>query len=355
MHITHIYLNGVGPLTEQRLDLQDDWQGGAHKQILFTGPNGCGKSTILRAIAMLWEAAGFWIDQRKSLPARHEARIWLQRWQGVAVVFDQLEPFSSQPTGLIYGSEEWGKGLIDSHADVHWLGELTAHSTGSRIWASRSSLYLPKMTQFDALTEQLRRLLLSYDKVDVPNIIYLDAEERRWVNPKRNIDRPTPDQLKHRWLTRYRVNEDWEGQLESSLINLKTTQLHKFHEVLRNLNLFLQGKEIEADIKPGENRLSVKVKGQRGVRHSLDELSAGEHQVLILVYIISRWLQPGGIVLIDEPDLYLHPSLVSSLLANLERLVAERHGQLILTSHSVDIWQRYEQQGLRIELQGNGA
>lgn len=56
----------------------------------------------------------------------------------------------------------------------------------------------------------------------------------------------------------------------------------------------------------------------RGARHSLDELSAGEHQVLILVYLISRWLQPGGIVLIDEPDLYLHPSLVSGLLANLE-------------------------------------
>ena len=161
--------------------------------------------------------------------------------------------------------------------------------------------------------------------------------------------------LSQRWLTRYQVNEDWKGQLEPSLIALKTTQLHKFHEVLRNLNLFLQGKEIEADMLPGENRLSVKIKGQRGVRHSIDDLSAGEHQVLILIYLISRWLQPGGIVLIDEPDLYLHPSLVSGLLANLERLVSERQGQLIITSHSVDIWRRYEEQGLRIELQGDQA
>lgn len=48
--------------------------------------------------------------------------------------------------------------------------------------------------------------------------------------------------------------------------------------------------------------------------------------MLIMIYLISRWLQPGGIVLIDEPDLYLHPSLVSGLLANLERLVAGQAG-----------------------------
>ena len=52
MHITHLYLNGVGPLTQSHLDLQDEWRGGAHSQVLLTGPNGCGKSTLLRAIAM---------------------------------------------------------------------------------------------------------------------------------------------------------------------------------------------------------------------------------------------------------------------------------------------------------------
>lgn len=38
MHITHFYLNGVGPLTQSHLDLQDDWRGGAHSQVLFTCP-----------------------------------------------------------------------------------------------------------------------------------------------------------------------------------------------------------------------------------------------------------------------------------------------------------------------------
>lgn len=349
MHISHIYLKGVGPLADQCINLQNDWRGGVHSQILLTGPNGCGKSTVLRAIAMLWEAAGWWLEQRKNLQPRHASRVWLQRWQGVAIIFDQLDSFTNQPVGLIFGAEGWGMDLMNTHTNTHWLGELTGQSTSSL----KSALHLPPTNWLNNLTEQRRRMLLSYDHVEVPNIIYLDAEERRWVTPKRNVGSPEPDLLSQRWLTRYQVSEDWKGQLEPSLLALKTTQLHKFHDVLRNLNLFLQGKEIDPNIVPGENRLSVRIKGKRGAHHSLDELSAGEHQVLILVYLISRWLQPGGIVLIDEPDLYLHPSLVSGLLANLEHLVAEQRGQLILTSHSVDIWRRYDEKGLRIELQGD--
>ncbi len=353
MHITHIYINGVGPLTKQLIDLQDDWQGGAHSQVLFTGPNGCGKSTVLRAIAMLWEAAGWWLDQQKLLPQSLQTRTWLQRWGGVAVVFNGIHPFTDESVGLLFGEQEWAESIKASLPGVSWIGETVART--GKPGKPKRDLLIPTEDWLKQLVDQRRRMLLSYDKVDVPNVIYLDAEERRWVTPKRNVGSPEPDLLSQRWLTRYLVNEDWKGQLEPSLIALKTTQLHKFHDVLRNLNLFLQGKEIEADMVPGENRLSVKIKGQRGVRHSIDDLSAGEHQVLILIYLISRWLQPGGIVLIDEPDLYLHPSLVSGLLANLERLVSERQGQLIITSHSVDIWRRYEEQGLRIELQGDGA
>ena len=155
-------------------------------------------------------------------------------------------------------------------------------------------------------------------------------------------------------MTRYLVSENWKDQLEASLITLKTTKLHKFHDVIRHLNRFLNDKEIDSDIKPGENRLIVKLKNRKGISHSLDELSAGEHQVLILIYLLSRWLQPGGIVLIDEPDLFLHPSLINPLLAAVEQLVAEKDGQLLITSHIPEIWQRYENRGKRIRLDVRG-
>jgi hypothetical protein len=209
---------------------------------------------------------------------------------------------------------------------------------------------MPPVDTVNKWSESRKKMILSFEKANVPNMLFLDAEERRWVSPRRNVGEHVADQPVLRWLPRYIANDDWKGQLEASLITLKTTQLQAYHKVVRHLNEFLSGKEIDPDIRPGENRLLVKIAGQRGATHSLDELSAGEHQVLILIYLISRWAEKGCVVMIDEPDLYLHPSLVSGLLASLEKLVSELDGQLIITSHQPDIWHRYESSGKRIEL-----
>jgi predicted ATPase len=118
------------------------------------------------------------------------------------------------------------------------------------------------------------------------------------------------------------------------------------------LNKFLHDKEIETDIRTGENRLRVKLKNSRGKFHFLDDLSAGEHQILIQLYLLHRWLEPAGIILIDEPDLHLHPSLIPGFLASLESLVEKKKGQLLITSHLPDLWNRYESIGRRISLGG---
>jgi len=353
MKITAIYTQNVGPLLDDAVSFANDWTEGIETRVLFTGPNGCGKSTVLRSIAMLWEAAAYWLDHQKALPQKYEARTWLQAWGGVAVVVDGVQPFYKKPVGLFFGSMDWAETLQKEQPDICWVGESSAHT--GKPGKPKRALILPKEGWFNEWANHRKRMILSYDKVDGPNIIYLDAEERRWVKPRRNLSEPLPDLLSQRWLTRYIVTEDWKGQLEASLITLKTTQLHRFHEAIRHLNDFLISKEIDSDMKVGEGRLRVRLKNRRGVYHSLDELSAGEHQVLILIYLISRWMQPGGIVLIDEPDLYLHPSLVDPLLSSLERLVAEKDGQLLITSHAVDIWQRYENHGKRIELKLHGG
>lgn len=352
MKISAIYTSQVGPLVEESISFENDWTEEVDNKILLTGPNGCGKSTVLRGCAMLWEALGYWLDQRKALPQKHEAKQWLQRWGGMAVVLDDVSNIQSEEfpikIGLIFGAMSWCEKIQSKTPNVAWIGE-SIERTGKPGQPKRS-LYLPKEKWVDDWSQKRKQLILSSEKVSAPNMMYLDAEERRWVTPKRNLAEPLPDVLTQRWLTKYVVTEDWKGQLEASLINLKTTQLHKYHEVIRGLNKFLMGKEIDPDIKPGEGRLRVKIKGERGVQHSIDELSAGEHQVLILLFLMLRWLQSGGVILIDEPDLYLHPSLVSPLLDVLEKTSVDLNAQLIITSHSVDIWQRYESSGIRVEL-----
>lgn len=347
MKIQKLLFNDLGPLGTQEISLENDWDDSIEARALFTGPNGCGKSTVLRTIAMLWEAAGYWLDHRKQLPKSHAAREWLQRWGGCAVLLNGI-PNTEQPVGLIFGEQTWCETLLAKTTNVHWLGE--AVSRTGKPGAPKRELYLPEGTWINQWSDARRKLILTFEKSAYPNIIFLDAEERRWVQPKRNVGESKADDSGLRWLPRYIASDDWKGQLEASLITLKTTQLQTYHRVIRQLNTFLAGKEIDQDIKPGENRLRVKLKGQRGQSHSLDELSAGEHQVLILIYLLARWGEEGCVVLIDEPDLYLHPSLTNGMLASLEQLVAEKHGQLLITSHQPDIWQRYEASGKRIEL-----
>lgn len=347
MKIKKLLFNDLGPLGTQEISLQNDWDDSIEARVLFTGANGCGKSTVLRCVAMLWKAVGYWLDYRKPLPKNHISRQWLQRWGGCAVILEGI-PNTHQPIGLFFGERDWSEKLSAKESSIEWMGESLSYTEKNN--TPKRELFLPESKWLNDWADARKKMILSFDKSSYPNVIFLDAEERRWVQPKRNVGEAKADDSSLRWLPRYIASDDWKGQLEASLITLKTTQLHTYHSVIRQLNEFLAGKEIDPDIKAGENRLRIKLKGQRGQSHTLDELSAGEHQVLILIYLLARWAEEGCVVLIDEPDLYLHPSLVSVMLANLEKLVAEKKGQLIITSHQPEIWQRYEASGKRIEL-----
>lgn len=349
MKIEKLLFHQAGPLGSREIDFGNDWRGDIETRILFSGPNGCGKSTVLRAIAMLWEAAGHWLDQRNPLPDGHLSKDWLKRWGGIALIIEACDGDNREmPIGLIWGELAWYESVAKKYQQVSWLGE-TFISYGDDDHLTMALIH-KEPARLDSWAEKRKKMILRFEPTTLPNIIFMDAEERRWVAPKHNIGEMQAEQPALRWLPRYLASEDWHGQLEASLLNLKITQPRRFNQVIKDLNQFFVGKQIETDVKPGSNRLRVKLTAQRGQYHTLDELSAGEHQVLIMLYLIARWAEKGCVVLIDEPDLYLHPSLVSGMLARLEAMVEKLGGQLIITSHVPELWRRYETAGCRIEL-----
>lgn len=356
MRIRAIHTYQFAALGTQSFDFKNDWDDKTASRILFSGRNGCGKSTLLKGVAMLWEAFGYWLHNRRTLDHKQTQAIgilqWLQRG-GMAV---QLESVGfDAPDVLLYWLPEKVHDWSNQDAWA-WLNNIQ-HSAGTAVCLGQASqLPFPPKLDFPtdnpawltAWTAARQRMLVSSEPSQSPNILFLDAEERRWVTPSKNIGDIGAADLKQRWLASYHANESWESQLESALLTLKIADDARFGTLIDHMNHFLSGKRIAKTVILGENRLRVEL--ANGVIHTIDHLSSGEHQVLIQLYMVERWLEQGGVVLIDEPDLYLHPSLISGFLARLEIMVAERNGQLLITSHIPAVWERYEAIGQRVLL-----
>lgn len=84
---------------------------------------------------------------------------------------------------------------------------------------------------------------------------------------------------------------------------------------------------------------------------TLDGLSAGERAAFIAIFTIARWMTPGGIVLIDEPELHQHLSLMRLNLSVLQEYVVNKmNGQLIVASHAPEVWEHFRHTNLLIDL-----
>lgn len=354
MKIKYIYTKDFGPLEDWHEDLTDDWTGETHDYVLISGPNGSGKSMLLRLIAALWEAVGLCLDGRKSTYVWSKYYTLVKRGAG-AIILEELFADAPKQIGLFSGSQEYYTQLSRMHPDVVWIGVSYNDKNFSErgLNLTKPRIHLPDEPWIQKWRDARQRMLVSQDFSEAPNMLYLDAEARRWVAPRRRVGQFLSDQTEKRWLTTYEVSEDWEGQIENQLINIKLVDTEKFNDIVQDLNQFFIGKEIDPTMRPeDQNRLRIQFKNNPRRWHRLDELSSGERQVLIILFTVSRWLENGGIVLIDEPDLHLHPSLIASMLGALEKIVKKRNGQLIITSHTAEVWNRYETIGKRIVLGG---
>ena len=64
------------------------------------------------------------------------------------------------------------------------------------------------------------------------------------------------------------------------------------------------------------------------------ELSSGQKIVLISLMEVSLFFDEKSVLLIDEPELFLHPSLLKSYIRSLSVILKELNGFSILTTHT---------------------
>jgi predicted ATPase len=96
------------------------------------------------------------------------------------------------------------------------------------------------------------------------------------------------------------------------------------------------GKRLERpQTDPQGQGVRLPVRLPAGEQHDLSSLSDGEQQVLALMYFALRTSATGGILLIDEPELHLHPSLQQALIEVL-RSMSDR-AQVWIATHATKL------------------
>lgn len=341
MYINRIIFRNVRNFDSLDITFRNDWTNQPLQSVLLTGPNGSGKTTLLRVVAALWDNLSSWLYLVRALNQEQQSQGGLLIDSGLAAV--EIHDLLEVPLWLFTASSQ-----------RHWdeLRDLAANSGAGFIGEIRGSRGRPQFVPasenpwFNQLKADKERLELGAEKAkSLPNLLFLEAENRLILSPHRRSSREIGGEALYRWHVIYEPRERWEGHIETMLRNLKIRDLQRFNTVIKTINRFLSDDKQITDFDDNL-RLKVQIGKQR---HTIDDLSAGERQCLILIFMVSRWLMPGGITLIDEPDLHLHVSLQRQLIHELERIVAEKKGQLIVSSHSPTMWEEYNERQ-RIEL-----
>ena len=360
MKIRRIILKGVRNFGDFEWSFEDEWSGRVPAALLCVGPNGSGKSTLLAVIAELW------VGLVEILRGRFDTSEWQFPTQvlfadpgalrdGLAAI--EIIDLDRQPVWLMVGNKVHYRNLNTQHLDSHRVvisaKQIPEHASMTTLVSLK--YYPPGRTESTSLSAEHPRdhvwLVQLSDRLtknilgksqDLPNIVFLESESRTLLPLKEKFE-VTREPDEYLWLARYEPTTSRKGSLHNYLYNLKVVDDTAFQEIVDQVNSFLRGKRLNGfSRRTGD----LMIKMDNGSEHSIDLLSSGEKQVLLMLTTITRWLRPGGILLVDEPDLHLHVALMTAFVDHLRRMAVEKNGQLILASHAPELWRLFTESHL---------
>ena len=297
MRITNLYVKGVGPFSRKRelfsLNTNDE-------RVLITGISGSGKSTALWAMAFLW----------RLLDANGQGR------EG-----------DNPPTGSLamhLSGLPQGDVLVGFSADPAFQEDISRrHENARPLFAT------PEKP--DALRGQLSN--------GVPNMILLDAD----FHPARREEK-----VEDAW---FLSDDDVKDVWPEALSRLNKAGNPNVPEAVSGINRLLVDKQLAFS---SDGEVQVRLAGDQ--KHGPHQLSMGEKHLAVLCFSAACCLKSGGVLLLDEPAVHLHPSQVMGLLTTLEGYCRKANAQLLLVSHNPAVWQRYTELGLCVDLEvGHGG
>lgn len=289
LEIASLRLVGCGPFDDVTLDFCDP-DGKPKKTILLAGANGSGKTTVLEAICHIFT-------------------------------------LTFGPRNVQVHPKGWGRGTLHIDQQMAMIGYGTAEGI-------KSPLDFPVDSVAGKAMGQMEQHLADTNRTVCPaRLVFLKGHRQLYSTKAEFLH---PEEFRYTPVFRYQDSAVFPGSLASYLIWLEYAEPEEYQATIRFLNdLHVGGKTFGIVRK----KLQAVVTTAEGATHPIEEMSSGEQQLFIILLELRRRLTKGSIVLIDEVEESLHPAYQFKLIYALQKLQDEFDLQLIMTTHSEDVFE----------------
>lgn len=280
-----------------------------HPAVLI-GPNNCGKTSAIQALALWSQAVRTWYDVRKDSSAKERTATSMNRLNIVAVPVSRTRYFwhntrvQRVPLTITVGVEFRGKVAPLTMSFTHRGDELVYCSPDESVMA-RTDL----MELIDFATRLKVELLYPMSGLDTEEPILQPGRVDVLLGQGR-----TADVLRNLCLAVAKSSaDDWK----------RVTQLMR-----RLFNIHLGQPE---ETSRGSITLSYK---QAGVKEPLDISSAGRGMLQMLLVFAYLYSHKRSVLLVDEPDAHLEILRQKQVYVLLRDIASENGSQVVMVTHS---------------------
>lgn len=178
---------------------------------------------------------------------------------------------------------------------------------------------------------QVRWLVADPDDTDTASNFYCQEFTNRWQDFMNYIHQKVA--AYHNKLAEAVTNG---SKITASKIKKRIPHpLDKYKKIFGDL---LPGKELQ-DINP-ESPSEFRYKDHDGSILSFSTLSSGEQEIVKVIFDVARKEIRDSIIVVDEPELHLHPTLTFKLIETLKS-IGDHTNQYIFLTHSADLISTY--------------
>ncbi len=312
---------------ERRISFVDPLTDTVRPVTVLAGSNGCGKTTVLDAIeAMLTSAQTTLRDLPGIIKETGQTGLISLTWE---LSPDDL-PSSAPSKGVL--DERRTETLTLSIKQTDWDSIYVERGKIDEIMQSQ------QLAELDTLSKSVQ-LMNDGQASCHGGILYFPHDRRLAVTRGGPIEPPLE---KQEWLFRFTPHDKWQGSLEhlwvwQNYLDLEQNSQEHLAPFVKSVETVL-GQDRKITISQGRVQVPVAWErdGERPQVH-LDQLPSGEQQVLLLFGELARRRRPGAVIMIDEVENSLHPTLQRLVMSNLHRIAREWDAQVIVTTHSLEV------------------